>query len=203
MLDEFDNLSKDEIREFLKSIYLSVTGLQTLIDNLLESLTFETGRFAIHPEKTDLAGVIQEASHIVGPLLARRGQKIVLEHDFTPFVYADSTRLIQVLVNLLSNASKYGPMEQTIRLTIHKDLENMVRISVADEGPGIPVAERKRLFQRFSRLESPDGPQYGIGLGLSVVKIIIDQHGGEVAVEDAPGGGSIFWFSVPITEETL
>ena len=202
MLDEFTNLEKDDIHELLKSVHLSVTGLQTLIDNLLESLTFEAGRFVIHPEDTDLNAIIDEAIHIVKPLLTRRGQKLVRDQSNEMLmVHVDATRLTQVLVNLLSNASKYGPMEQTILIKAQPDGEDMLRISVTDQGPGIPKAERSKLFQRFTRLENLDGPQYGIGLGLSVVKIIIDEHGGQTAIEDAPGGGSVFWISVPVVKE--
>jgi len=73
-----------------------------------------------------------------------------------------------------------------------------VRISVADRGPGIPPAERENIFRRFVRRQPQEGEQYGIGLGLFVVKTAVEAHGGRVGVSDRPGGGSIFWFELPL-----
>ena len=201
MLEEFDELSKDEIRRLLKSVHLSVTGLQTLIDNLLESITIEAGRFVIHSRTIDLKSVVDEAIRVVTPLLDRRLQLLNVKwpEQLAP-VRGDATRLIQVLVNLLSNASKYGPVEQVIELQIDEQ-EDMVRMCVLDHGPGIPVMDRDKLFQRFTRLGETDGAQYGIGLGLSVVKVIVEEHGGRVGVDEREGGGSGFWFTIPIAKE--
>ena len=200
ILDEYDQMSKDEIRQLIKSIHLSVTGLQTLIDNLLESITIEAGRFVIHQSIIDLDDVIDEAIHVVSPLLARRFQRVEIQRaDKSISVYGDATRLIQVLVNLLSNASKYGPIEQTIEIKID-NLSSLVRIAVKDRGPGVPDSEKEKLFFRFTRLGERDGAQYGIGLGLSVVKVIVEEHGGTVGVDDRPGGGAVFWFTIPTRE---
>jgi signal transduction histidine kinase len=202
LLDEFDQMSKEEIRRLIRSIHLSVTGLQTLIDNLLESITIEAGRFVIHARIVELEGIVDEATHVVTPLLDRRFQRLaVMWPPVLPVVVGDATRLTQVLVNLLSNASKYGPIEQTIELHI-EDGGDLVRLAVMDRGPGIPSADRDKLFQRFTRLGETDGAQYGIGLGLSVVKVIVEEHGGQVGVDDRPGGGSVFWFTIPTAKES-
>ena len=74
-------------------------------------------------------------------------------------------------------------------------------MSVADRGPGIPPAERLNLFRRFVRLDVQDDGEYGTGLGLYVVKTTIEAHGGQVGIEDRPGGGSIFWFEVPMDDD--
>jgi signal transduction histidine kinase len=73
-----------------------------------------------------------------------------------------------------------------------------VRVSVADRGEGIAPPDRENLFRRFVRLEPADPGQYGVGLGLSVVKAIVEEHGGRVGVEGRPGGGSVFWFTLPL-----
>jgi signal transduction histidine kinase len=109
-------------------------------------------------------------------------------------------RITQVFVNLLSNASKYSPVQKKIELRVEAPPGQGLRVSVADRGEGIPRAERENLFRRFVRLSASDAPQYGIGLGLSVVKAIVEEHGGEVGVDERPGGGSTFWFRLPPDE---
>lgn len=202
LLEDLQGLSAAEISELLNSIHLSVTGLQTLIDNLLESLSIEAGRFKVRKRPSDLNKVIFDAARVMRPLLDRRQQNLTLEiaADRSP-ISIDPTRLTQVLVNLLSNASKYSPAKQTIEVHVERVDDGLLRIAVLDRGPGIPTGDRENLFQRFVRLSTQDTAQYGIGLGLSVVKAIVEEHGGEVGVDERPGGGSIFWFTLPSSGE--
>ncbi|TET37856.1 MAG: HAMP domain-containing protein [Anaerolineales bacterium] len=198
LLDELDDLSKDDISKLLNSIHMSVTGLQALIDNLLESMSIEAGRFKIRRRHTDLNDIITDAVHMMQPLLDRRKQELHLNiKGQIPEVRVDPTRLTQVLVNLLSNASKYSPLSAPVHLTLEHGLDDVLRVSVSDRGPGIPPKDREDVFRRFVRLEAHDEAHYGVGLGLSVVKAIIEEHGGEVGVEGRPDGGSIFWFELP------
>ncbi len=204
MLDELDYLSKTEINELLNSIHRSVTGLQTLIDNLLESIRIQAGRYKINRQTVEFGDVVLDALGVMKPLLDRRRQDLTLEEpESHPVVMMDPTRITQVLVNLLSNASKYSPMGTTIGLTVDQLSEYTLRIAVADRGSGISPSEREDIFRRFVRLSDQNGAQYGVGLGLSVVKAIVEEHGGEVGVKDNPGGGSIFWFTIPISGDTL
>ena len=126
------------------------------------------------------------------PLLDRREQILVLTEPLRlPSLHADPIRLGQVFINLLSNASKYSPLGQKIDLGIDV-MGDQLLIAVADRGPGIPEAERGDIFEHFTRLAVEDTDQYGAGLGLSVVKSVIEGHGGAVSIDDRPGGGSIF-----------
>jgi two-component system sensor histidine kinase KdpD len=106
--------------------------------------------------------------------------------------------LTQVCANLLTNASKYSPLGTTIELQVNQE-HSRLRVVVADRGAGIPPAERQNLFQRFVRLDTQNHEQYGIGLGLYVVKTTVELHGGQVGVDERPGGGSLFWFTLPIS----
>jgi two-component system sensor histidine kinase KdpD len=81
--------------------------------------------------------------------------------------------------------------------------DEQLRVVVADRGPGIPPDEQSSLFQRFVRLDAQDGTQYGVGLGLSVVKAIVEEHGGEVGVDARPEGGSAFWLTLPLKGEAV
>jgi PAS domain S-box-containing protein len=198
LLEEMEDLSPAEMGKLLNSIHMSVSGLQALIDNLLESISIQADRFNIHRRPTELRDVVLEAVRVMKPLLDRRQQSLsISQPDLREKIMIDPTRISQVLVNLLSNASKYSPIGEPIDLILEQSQENLLHITVADRGPGIPPVDRANLFQRFVRLGDQNGAQYGIGLGLSVVKAIVEGHGGEVGVDERPGGGSIFWFTLP------
>ncbi|MBE2201787.1 MAG: hypothetical protein IAE79_24465 [Anaerolinea sp.] len=200
LVDEMAHLSRAEINELLHSIRMSVTGLQTLIDNLLESVRIEAGQFAIHPGPMELDEVVHDAVRMMQPLLSRRQQELVVTiPSRLPLVWGDPTRLIQVLVNLLANASKYGPMGQIIHLTADLTDEQFVRVSVADQGSGISPAVQEQLFRRFARFDKPGGAQHGLGLGLWVVRVIVTAHGGTVGLTQCAEGGSIFWFTLLVS----
>ncbi len=198
LLEEMEDLSPAEMGKLLNSIHMSASGLQALIDNLLESISIEAGRFNIHRRPTELRDVVIEAVRVMKPLLDRRQQSLsISQPDQHEKIAIDPTRVSQVLVNLISNASKYSPIGEPIDLIIEQPQENLLHFTIADRGPGIPPVERANLFRRFVRLGDQEGAQYGIGLGLSVVKAIVEEHGGELGVDERPGGGSIFWFTLP------
>ena len=195
------DLSLAEVRELMKPVHLSLLSLQTLIDNLLESSSIEAGRFTIRRRPVALNQVIAAAVQLVQPLLERRGQSLsVSEPAFLPPLIGDPARLTQVLVNLLTNAGKYSPMHTAIRLTVESK-GRALRVSVIDQGPGIPPEDREHIFRRFVRRDDESAEQYGIGLGLHVVKTTVELHGGQVGVDQRPGGGSVFWFDLPIEVE--
>ena len=203
LLDQAADLSTAELEELLNSVHLGVLGLQTLIDNLLESASIEAGRFRVYPRASSLAEIIAEAIRVMQPLLDKHDQRLVVELPATiPVVRADSRRTLQVLVNLLSNASKYGPDDAEIEIcaAVRGD---WVQLTVADAGPGVPPEAREDLFRRFVYpVSGNDRAQVGAGLGLSVVKAIVEAHGGEVGVDDRQGGGSAFWFTLPKVSDT-
>jgi len=202
LLEELGDLSIVEIGDLLDRMHMSVTGLHTLIDNLLESSSIEAGRFTLRRTRTDLTELVQEAVQTMQPLLDRRHQALTMDlMSGLPKLWIDPTRITQVLVNLLSNASKYSPIGDTILVRGEPLDGDWVRLEIADRGPGIPPAERESIFRRFVRLNSDETVQYGIGLGLAVVKAIVEEHGGKVGVEGRTGGGSTFWFSLPQQEQ--
>jgi PAS domain S-box-containing protein len=202
LLDELGDLSIAEIGDLLDRMHMSVTGLHTLIDNLLESSSIEAGRFTLRRTRSDLTELLQEAVQTMQPLLDRRHQALTMDlMSGLPKLWIDPTRITQVLVNLLSNASKYSPVGATILVRGEPLDGDWVRVEIADRGPGIPLAERESIFRRFVRLNSDETVQYGIGLGLAVVKAIVEEHGGKVGVEGRTGGGSTFWFSLPQQEQ--
>jgi PAS domain S-box-containing protein len=198
LMDQAPDLSAAELEELLASLHLGVLGLQTMIDNLLEGASIETGHFRAHPRPCNIADSIAEAIRTMQPLLDKHEQRLVVELPAAiPVVYADPRRTVQVLVNLLSNASKYGPDEAEIKVGA-TGLGDWVRVAVVDSGPGVPAEHRGDLFRRFVHPD-PDNDKapVGAGLGLSVVKGIVEAHEGQVGIDDRPGGGAIFWFTLP------
>lgn len=201
LLDPTEELSAAEMRQLLRPSYLSLQALQALIDNLLESSRIEAGHFKLDKRPADLNLVLESALQMVSPLLQRRQQPVnVGEPGALPSVMGDAARLTQVLVNLMGNASKYSPVGSPIDVTVTR-VDGALRIAVADRGPGIAPADRDNVFRRFVRGDSVDGEQYGVGLGLYVVKNVVEAHGGRVGIEDRAGGGAIFWFELPLSEE--
>jgi PAS domain S-box-containing protein len=202
LLDQAPDLSPDELQELLASLHISVVSLQTLVDNLLESSSIEAGRFRVSPHPADLGKVIQDTAGIMQPLLEKYHQHLIIDMPANlPMVLADSRRTMQVLNNLLSNASKFGLPDAKITVRT-RVLQDMICVEVADQGPGIPPESRKHIFSRFAYTGvNHDNARAGAGLGLSVVKAIVEAQGGTVGVRSNPAGGSTFWFTLPMVNE--
>jgi len=200
LVEQLPDLSPAEVRELLGSVHLGVLGLQTLIDNLLEGASIETGRFRVFARPADLASILKDAAETLRPLAEKYGQRIRLRvDDPLPTVQVDARRTAQVLVNLLSNAIKWGPSGGEILVTAAPRAGHVL-VSVADQGPGIPAEGQGELFQRFAhRLAENSRPAHGAGLGLSVVKAIVEAQGGEVGACNRAEGGALFWFTVPVS----
>ena len=113
-------------------------------------------------------------------------------------ILADPDRLCQAIVNLLDNASKYSPFGSTIELSFKRQ-GNMLVFTILDSGPGIPPGQQADIFRRYISFTDRQGARHGIGLGLPVVKTIIEAHGGRVGAENRPEGGARFWFTMPLT----
>lgn len=191
-------LTPEELAKLVNTINLSTLRLQTLLDNLLESATIEAGCFRVRRRPMHIQDVIENAVETMAPLLKRRNQNFEMEvAQGLSLLWADPDRLTQVLVNLLANASKFSPMGAALMLSV-RQAEDQLTIAVLDSGPGLPVSRFADLFKRFVTGDQPQGAQYGIGLGLSVVKTIVEAHGGQVGAENRSEGGAKVWFTLPI-----
>jgi signal transduction histidine kinase len=146
---------------------------------------------------------IEAIAHAVATtrgLFAERS--IALEVDLPermPPVYADRDRLIQVVVNLLSNAVKFCEPGHGRVLVAADRTDGELRVAIADNGPGIPVESRVKVFERFHQLHAPEAAQ-GTGLGLAISRQIVEHFGGRIWVETAPGGGARFIFALPLVQ---
>jgi signal transduction histidine kinase len=178
----------DEQRELVSSLHRGTQRLAWLIDNLLESVRIESGQLAIRHQDVAFEEVIVAARELVEPLIAQRGQRIEVETiEPIPVVRGDQQRLTQVLVNLLANANKYGPPDSTIRIGAHASADGGLTFFVEDEGVASPGIESARLFEQFRRGDGEaDREESGIGLGLYIVRSIVERHGGKVRLERTP-----------------
>ncbi len=125
-------------------------------------------------------------------------KKIKLENTSPDLsIYADEHRLVQVLINLISNAIKFSPQDGTISVTAQA-LPGAVEVSVIDNGRGVPKEQLKSVFERFKQVEASDASaRGGSGLGLTICKALIELHSGLIAVESEEGSGSRFYFQIP------
>jgi two-component system, OmpR family, sensor histidine kinase ResE len=201
LLDNLPNLNREEIQGLLVSLNLGIINLQTLIDNLIEAASIEAGRFKISTQPVRFEAILQDAKAMTAPLAEKYNLRLDFQSAPGPLVvHADQRRTVQVLVNLVSNAIKHSPEGGCIQVT-HKISEGHLLVEVSDEGGGIAAEIRENLFRRFSHLETQaERARQGLGLGLSVVKAIVEAQRGEVGVKSRQPGGATFWFTIPLNE---
>ena len=132
-----------------------------------------------------------------GHVIASNEYTLVLQGDKDVGINADEHRVEQVVVNLVNNAIKYAPDSKTIYIIIER-YASFIKLSVKDNGPGIPEDQIPHLFERYYRIGQSDKYQSGLGLGLYISSEIIKRHGGEIGVISKLGEGSTFWFTLPI-----
>jgi two-component system phosphate regulon sensor histidine kinase PhoR len=198
LAEDFEVLDPNQVRGMLSAIHRRTLWLQGLVENLLAAATIREGRLQLHRQPIRLSDVLADVKAVVDPLLSQRGQRIrVRGAQVAPAVLADSRRIGQVFVNLILNASKFGQTGTPIDITISR-VGDRVRVSVADRGPGVVPDQVQQLFEPYYRsAATADNVKEGVGLGLSIVKSIVQAHGGAVGVESRRGGGARFWFELP------
>jgi signal transduction histidine kinase/ActR/RegA family two-component response regulator len=179
-----------------------VTHLTKLIDDLLDVSRITQGRIKLQREKIALQNVIDQAVETVDPLIRERGHELqILTGSHRLYVKGDFTRLVQCVVNLLTNAAKYTDPGGRILLGLHGQAEAAI-IDVSDSGVGIPSHMLSRIFEPFVQVDRLlDRAQGGLGIGLSVVRRLIEMHDGAVyAHSEGPGKGSRFSIRLPLVE---
>jgi len=171
--------------------------LLALIDDVLDLARVESGRLDLALEPVLIAAVVDDCLRLAQPLATRRGIGVRVDVDGHLTVQADRVRLRQVLMNLLSNAIKYNAEGGRIEVSATDGASRRVRVSVRDTGCGIPPQRFGELFQPFNRLGAERGPVEGTGIGLVIVRRLVESMHGEMGVTSAPGVGSTFWIELP------
>ncbi len=189
-------------QEALARMNQQVGRLDRLVNDLLDVSRIRAGKLALRLESLDLVALIRQAIEDQR-VASSRMIRLSLPASLPGPVVADAERIEQVLTNYLTNALKYSPPEAPVDVGLEVD-EQQIRVWVHDAGPGIPSAEQEHIWERFHRasgIEVQSGSGVGLGLGLSICRDIIERHQGQVGVQSAPGEGSTFWFTLPLTPQ--
>jgi two-component system, OmpR family, sensor histidine kinase KdpD len=195
LAEDLDELSPDQIRQMARAIQRRAVWLQGLTENLLCAATTERGGLSIMPELYDLRAVVEETVLVLEPILTRRGQRVELSLPTAPATaLVDARRFGQALANLILNASKYSDPGAPIQVTVAPaGGSGRWRVTVADEGMGLPPGDVAALFEPYVRgADTGDG----LGLGLAVVKSIAAAHNGLVGAAPREGRGAEFWIEL-------
>jgi len=198
MMEEGDGLDFDMKLMFMSTIDNESSRMLALINNLLDMYKLKSGEFEIRPEKINLADVIAKSFASLNNIAGEKNISIKLELDNSLPVNADFDRLQQVVFNILSNAIKFTPDNNSITISSQSDNKN-VTISCIDSGVGIPKEEIPLIFQEFKQLSSVStSGEKGTGLGMAITKKLVEAHGGAIWVESEPGKGTTVNFKLPL-----
>ncbi len=186
----------DKLREGLTSALRATQRLGRLLHNLLDLSRLSSGRLDLEVVEVDLAELVHEGVARYADQAAEAGSRVELEVELGVVGRWDRLRLERVLANLLSNAFKYGrgkPIEVWVG-----HVDGHARLAVRDHGPGIPLEEQRHIFERFKKAPSSQGKKEGFGLGLYIVRQLVEAHGGTLRVESTPGEGTTFTVELPL-----
>jgi signal transduction histidine kinase len=184
-----------EAREALADCVDESDRVLHLLEALLDISAAEAGALKLNRDQLDLRSLVERAADLYREVAEEKHIAVVVEQPGAAELSADAIRLGQAINNLVDNALKYTPPNGRIVLATHTEPRAVV-LTVSDNGPGVPAAEREAIFRRLYRGDASRS-QRGLGLGLSLVKAIVEAHGGTVAVDDAPGGGARFIVRLP------
>ena len=206
VLHDYPAMSPQELGAMVERLRRGLVWLEGLVEDLSAWATHRDGVLEINRVPVRVQDdVVARAVDVVGPLLLQRRQEVRTHKvESGVWVMGDPMRLTQVVVNLLANASAYGPPRSSIDVAARRvgAEDEYVEVRVTDRGPGLRAEEQTTVFDRYVRGSAglTASHQRGSGLGLSIVREIIQLHGGSVGVESVPGKGASFWFRVPVQD---
>lgn len=187
------------LRRMFVNIDLAADRMIKLVDDLLELAQIQAGLTQLRLDQVDLRTLVRQAAQTIEPLALERGQRITVSVPSRRLLATvDPERIGRVLLNLLSNAQKYGREGGEIQLSLHRRRSAAV-VQVVDDGDGIPPGDQEHIFNRFyRRTRDTEGGRLGHGLGLAIARTLVDLHGGTIWVESTPGYGATFSVSLPL-----
>jgi PAS domain S-box-containing protein len=203
LMESFSDELSDKTRPVVRIAAAEADRLMRLINDILDMRKVESGKLELALDAFDASDLVRKAIEGIDSLAHEAQVTVKNEANTALDVYCDGDRILQVLSNILANAIKYSPSPGKVIVACEKS-GSSCKISVRDFGPGVAKNQAHKLFGRFEQLRAKDGKnRAGSGLGLAIAKAIVEQHGGEIGVELPDGGGSIFWFSLPLAEDEI
>jgi signal transduction histidine kinase len=203
ILHDNPEMDREKRQQFLGNVVKETQRLTRLTNQVLDVAKIESGRADWVVEQVSLQDLVEEGLVTTNQLFVEKSIAMNKDMPLEPvFVMADRDRLIQVVINLFSNAVKFCEAE-TGRVNIHMFVENgAARIEVADNGPGIPVDKQEQIFEKFHQIgDQQEGKPMGSGLGLSICQRIIEHHKGRIWVESNEDEGATFIFTLPLVDK--
>jgi heavy metal sensor kinase len=191
-----------EYREVIGSMLEEVDRLTRLVENLLTLTRGESGRIPVASDMVDLGELAASVSDSLHVLAEEKHQSLLVEAGLPVTAACDPAILRQGLINLLHNAIKYTPGGGAIRMVVQRAASGEAVIEVKDTGPGIPAADRQRIFERFYRVDGGRSREAGgVGLGLAIARWAVEANGGRIEVESEEGRGALFRIVLPVADD--
>lgn len=196
LLTKWEKFSEEQRQFMLETVDADADRLTRLITELLDAARIDAGRLTLRRGPVHMDQLV---SHVLANVSAGSGHpfELIIGED-VPLIWGDADRLTQVVTNLVENALRHGEGLKyvLVQKTQHPDYTGGVSVQIHDNGPGIPLEERERVFSRFWR----SGPGAGSGLGMYIVKGILDEHGGRIHIADGDGGGANVMVWLPVNK---
>ena len=190
------NHESEQVKGYIEKAHLQVGKLNELISDLLDVSKIENGELKLNKQPFDAKKLIESSIETIQQTHSNFTLEVV-GNESPLLINGDENRIEQVLINYLTNALKYSPDSQSLRIS-REIIDNNLIIKVKDSGIGIPADKQKDIFSKFYRVEESSLKFQGLGIGLYISAEIIKKHNGDVGVNSSPEKGSEFYFSIPI-----
>ena len=198
LLDGLTGPVNEKQQRYLSRMLENSDRLIRMIDDLLDQTRIQTGRLDLVSAEVDLGHCVADVIEQLRPLAQAKRHRLDVFYPPTPLrVWGDRDRLIQIVLNLVQNAVKFTPDEGIITVTVAEDDHALAGVSVRDSGPGIPPEFIDKIFDPFFKIKETRGGGKGLGLGLSIVRTLVELHGGTIVARNQPGHGAELYFTIP------
>jgi signal transduction histidine kinase len=199
MFDGLTGAVNEKQQRYLTRMLENSNRLIRMIEDLLDRTRIQTGKLELAPAELDLGQCVAETVEQLRPLAQAKRQTLEAVYPDVPlFVWADHDRLVQIVINLVQNAMKFTPEEGGITVTVGKENHRHAGVAVRDTGPGIPPDCLEKIFDPFFRVTATRTMAKGLGLGLSIVRTLVELHGGTIEARRPDDGGAELHFTLPL-----
>ena len=199
MLDGLTGSINEKQHRYLSRMLENSERLIRMIEDLLDRTRIQTGKLELAPVELDLGQCVADVMEQLRPLVQAKRQTLEATYPDVPLVvWADRDRLVQIVINLVQNAMKFTPEEGRITVTVGKDNHWHAGVAVRDTGPGIAPEFRDKIFDPFFRITQTRSSAKGLGLGLSIVRTLVELHGGTIEARKPDGKGAELYFTLPL-----